>query len=208
MTQRKHSDSSVVCAGCGREFGIIQAAHITRCPGLAQLGVTTRAEYCVRFGSTWSATALASSVKTIVSYNESKTAEARAEHAKVGHAAALAKHPDLYKKGGLKGSASLWNKPGQKDRHTRRLIDLNSKGFMVQKPNKLEQKFWDLVGADRIDFASFVFWKKIATERGYSHITPDFRVRGTTAVIEVYGDYWHAGEDPGVRIQLWASVGC
>jgi very-short-patch-repair endonuclease len=155
-----------------------------------------------------SSEALNASVSTIVTFNDGLADVERSEHAKTGHIAAVTKHPDLYRMGGLKGSAKLWSKPGQKERHARRLMDLNSKGFMVQEPNKLEQKFWDMIGADRITFVSFKFWKTIATDRGYMHITPDFRIPGTTAVIEVYGDYWHAGEDPASRIAQWASVGC
>ena len=89
-----------------------------------------------------------------------------------------------------------------------RMREQNAAGTMKQCPNKLEQKFWDMIGHDRIEYASFLFWKTIVEKRGIKHITPDFRIPGTLRMIEVFGDYWHGGEDPQRRIDLWQSVGC
>lgn len=208
MTQRKHITTSIRCEGCGREFGIIQQAHIDCCNGLAQLGIKTRSEYKMRFGSTMSKATVNVSVANIQAFNNSMSTEERVQHARRGHLKAVEKHPDIYRQGGIKGSAGLWAKDGQKDRHMKRLVNLNSKGFMAQNPNKLEQKFWDMIGADRIDFASFKFWKTIHTDRGHVNMTPDFRIPGTMKVIEVYGNYWHRNDDPQVRIDMWRSVGC
>lgn len=206
MTQRKHK-STIKCAGCGREFGIIQQAHIDRCDALQSMGVTTRRQYKEQFGSTMSCDAVTISINTIRNLNDGRTAEERSEHALNGYRAAVTKHPDLGRRGGLKGSIGLWKREGQKERHTERLIALNLKSLTQQGPNKLEQRFWDLIGQDKIEFVSFKFWKTIQTDRGFSHITPDFKVPGVMAVIEVFGDYWHAGDDPQVRISQWQSVG-
>jgi len=202
--------SSVVCQGCGHEFGIIQQAHIDRCDGLKQLGITTRAQYRSRFGSTMSAAAVAVSVRTIDGFNAGHTAEERSAHGMRGYLLAVERHgaSELGRRGGLVGSKGLWAKPGQKDRHRARIQKMNAAGSMSQTPNKLEQKFWDMIGRDRIEYASFRFWKTIVEERGMKHITPDFRVPGTMRMIEVFGDYWHGGEDPSDRISLWESVGC
>jgi len=202
--------SSVVCGGCEHVFGIIQQAHIDRCHALQQMGITTRAQYKARFGSTMSADAVAVSVRTIDGFNAGLNAEERSAHGMRGHLRAAEKHgaSDCGRRGGLVGSKGLWSKPGQKDRHRARIQKMNAAGSMKQAPNKLEQRFWDVVGNDRIEFASFRFWKTIVEERGMKHITPDFRVPGTMRMIEVFGDYWHGGENPQDRIDLWESVGC
>ena len=37
---------------------------------------------------------------------------------------------------------------------------------------------------------------------------PDFvNVNGKKAVLEIFGDYWHRGEDPSERIAIFAAVG-
>lgn len=210
MTQRKHMASSVVCEGCGREFGIIQQSHIDKCHGLAQLGITTRKQYKAQFGSTMSDDALAVSKKTIDDFNSSLNDEERAENARHGYLKVVERYgaEELGRRGGKKGSVGLWSKPGQKERHRKRMSKQNARGFMKQSPNKLEQRFWDMIGKDRVEFASFSFWKTIVGEREIKHITPDFRVPGTMRMIEVFGDYWHEGENPQDRIDLWESVGC
>lgn len=206
MTQRKHNQT-IECQGCGRSFGIIQQAHVERCVELRQQGVRTRAEYKTRFGSTIAAGVSSILAGNIVAFNESMTATERSEHAARGRKAAVAAHPDLASMGGKVGAKGLWDKPGQKTRHAKRLRDMNAKGYMAQGPNKLEQKLWDLVGHDRLEFASFKFWKTIETDRGFSHITPDFKVIGAMAVVEVYGDYWHRFDNPQDRIDAWRSTG-
>lgn len=210
MTQRKHMDSSVVCQGCGREFGIIQQSHIDNCHGLFQLGIKTRAEYKACFGSTMSQDAVAISRKTIEKFNSSQDEGERRFQGQIGYYAAIkycGPH-EFGRRGGVVGSVGLWNKPGQKERHRRRMRKQNANGSMTQQPNKLEEKFWELVGKDRLEFASFSFWKTIVADEGVAHITPDFRIPGTVRLIEVFGDYWHQGEDPADRIRLWESVGC
>lgn len=202
--------SSVTCGGCGREFGIIQQAHIDRCHGLQQMGIATRAQYRARFGSTMSAAAVAVSANTIAGFNGAMTAEERSAHGRRGYLRVVEAYgaAEIGRRGGLVGSQGLWTKPGQRDRHRARMRTLNAAGSMAQRPNKLEQRFWDMIGRDQLEFASFSFWKTIAEARGVTHITPDFRVPGTMRMIEVYGDYWHAGDDPQARIDLWRSVGC
>lgn len=207
MTQRKHIDSGVKCAGCGREFGIIQASHIVNCAALKVLGVTSRKEYTVKFGSAMSESAKKISSSTITKFNSSLSASERKQNSASGHKAALIKHPDLCRSGGINGAKTLWNKPGQKERHAKRLVNMNLNGFNKTTPNKLESRFWDLIGRDKISYSSFRFWKTISRNGVVSHITPDFNVGNTNAVIEVYGDYWHRGENPDVRISEWKSAG-
>ena len=202
--------SSVVCQGCGREFGIIQQAHVSRCEELHQFGITTRAQYRERFGQTMSPDALAISVNRISGVNAALTDEERSEKAKIAYLCAIDKHGkhELSSIGGKKGSKIRWSDPAKHAQQSVWTSNMNARGSMAQKPNKLELKFWDMIGRDRIEFASFVFWKTIVEARGVKHITPDFRVPGTMRMIEVYGDYWHCNDNPKDRVNLWESVGC
>lgn len=210
MTERKHLKTSVVCGGCGREFGIIQHSHIVKCEGLVELGITNRAEYKAMFGDTMSKDAKQTSINNIKNFNDSLTAGERSENGRRGIEVAHKKHGRSYmgKKGGTNGAKALWAKPGQLEKHRERMRKQNANGYMMQNPNKLEEKFWNMIGRDRLEFASFKFWKTIHKKGEITHITPDFRVPGTLKLVEVFGDYWHDGEDPMDRISLWESVGC
>lgn len=206
MTQRKHK-AEMECKGCNQVFGIIQASHIAKCEALKAMGINTRAEYKAAFGLTLGKEQLGTSISNIVSFNSSLTADQKLALAKNGQKAAYKKHPNLSSIGGKVGSAALWAKPGQKQAHAEMMKKRNANGSNAQKPNKLEQRFWDLIGIDQITFASFCFWKTIETERGFQHITPDFRVPNTNIIIEVYGNYWHQNDNPQTRIDHWDSVG-
>ena len=39
------------------------------------------------------------------------------------------------------------------------------------------------------------------------NLNPDFKVHGQKKVVEVFGDYWHKGENPQDRIDLYNQVG-
>jgi very-short-patch-repair endonuclease len=210
MTKRKHNYSSVICGGCGREFGIIQHSHIVKCDGLIKLGIKTRGDYKKVFGQTMSDDALVASMSNIKGFNNSLTSEERSKHAFDARMVfeKLGNSKELCSIGGKRGSKTLWEKEGQKDRHCLRMKRQNAAGSMKQKPNKLEYAFWDMIGKDRLEYASFLFWKTIVSDGEIKHITPDFRVPGTLRLIEVFGDYWHKNDDPQDRINLWESVGC
>lgn len=206
MTERKHK-STIVCKGCGQSFGIIQQAHVDRCAGLKSLGVNTRAEYKTRFGSTMAESQTKRLSKNITDQNAKLTPEQRQIQAKMAYDAAVTKHPDLARRGGLVGSKGLWAKPGQLERHRIRMKEMNIKGLMVQKPNKLEQFFWELIGKEKIDFVSFKFWKTVKFKSGHYKITPDFLVPHHDIVIEVYGNYWHDEDEAKIRMEDWNDLG-
>jgi len=71
-------------------------------------------------------------------------------------------------------------------------------------PNGLELRFYEIALQAGIDvtYTDHKFWKRLKDGRS---ITPDFMVDGL--VIEIYGDYWHRGDDPQDRINDWDSVG-
>lgn len=207
MTQAKHS-ATMVCAGCGRTFSHVSHSHIVRCEALREAGITSTKQYRERFGLTVPQWFVDRAKSVIEQFNATIPRETRIENSKNGFAVAIGRHPDLCVRGGQAGSRGLWARDGQKDRHRERIQRQNAAGSMRQDPNKLERKFWEMIGRDRIEFASFSFWKTIVRDRGIDHITPDFRVPGTMRMIEVYGDYWHIGENPQDRIDLWRSVGC
>jgi len=73
----------------------------------------------------------------------------------------------------------------------------------ITKMNGLEEKFYNHV-SDKVYFTSGTFWKVLDTGK---RITPDFKVIGQNKVIELFGDYWHKGENPEIRISQWRSVG-
>lgn len=206
MTQRRH-EATIKCEGCGKMFGIIQHSHIALCQGLIDLGVKNRDDYKRLFGPTMSQSAMAISLKNIKNFNDSLGADGRKAHAAQARKVAVSKYPNMSSIGGKSGAKSLWSKEGQKQRHTERLVSLNRSGFMQQKPNKLEQYFWDLVGTDKVEFVSFKFWKTVKKNGEVKNITPDFRLKNSKAVIEVFGNYWHSPEEEQQRISLWESSG-
>lgn len=71
------------------------------------------------------------------------------------------------------------------------------------KPNKLEQ-FFDERTSDYVHYVgNFAFF--IVTKRGTRN--PDFKVKDQKKVIELFGDYWHKGEDPKELIREYAEIG-
>jgi very-short-patch-repair endonuclease len=62
-------------------------------------------------------------------------------------------------------------------------------------PNNLEKSLWARIG----EFGYLYTGDgKLITKSG---LCPDFEHRGKPKVVEVFGDYWHAGQDPLDRIQ-------
>lgn len=71
-------------------------------------------------------------------------------------------------------------------------------------PNRLEMMF-DLWTPDSVRFVGDgVFQIRLANGKIKR---PDFVVTGTNKLIEIYGDYWHRGEDPSGLIGLYRLSG-
>ena len=134
------------------------------------------------------------------------------------------------------GVAASWNKPGVKDRRTvemskrmilkwgedsyrllkseqgkmqwKNLDDAAKEKWLkkiltLPKPNKTEQMLADLISDNSLPFkyvgdGQFILGGKV----------PDFlNINGRKQVLELYGDYWHAGEDPQDRIDYFKEYG-
>lgn len=72
----------------------------------------------------------------------------------------------------------------------------NEKMFrsMRLSPNKVEKALWEKLGPHGFLFTGD---GKLVTRSG---LVPDFRHRSGKVVVELFGDYWHRGEDPEHRI--------
>jgi len=71
------------------------------------------------------------------------------------------------------------------------------------KPNSLEQ-FFDEITPDSIRYTGGGGFFIRCKNRIY---LPDFKVRGQKKVIELFGNYWHKGEDPNNMIEEYAEAG-
>ena len=71
-------------------------------------------------------------------------------------------------------------------------------------PNRFESLFDEMTG-DSIEFVGDgKLWVEFKNGRSKN---PDFVVRGTSKVIELHGDYWHAGENTEELVSLYREVG-
>lgn len=89
-------------------------------------------------------------------------------------------------------------------------IDRVLKGGIFNKgtPNKLEQYFLSVIGEAKIQFSDHIKVYCYINENGKRVVmTPDFMVVGKPKVIELFGDYWHKGEDTSFRISAWKKIG-
>lgn len=73
----------------------------------------------------------------------------------------------------------------------------------VLKPNKLEQFFDELTPKYIYYVGNFTFF--IVTKK-QTH-NPDFKIKGQRKIIELFGNYWHKGEDPKELIKEYAEAG-
>ena len=106
----------------------------------------------------------------------------------------------------LEESRRTWNTPKQRDASSRNMAKLrrdpafNEKMFraMRMSPNKVEKALWERIGSEGWLFTGD---GKLVTRSG---LVPDFRYLGPSGdrrlVVEVFGDYWHAGQDPAERV--------
>lgn len=74
---------------------------------------------------------------------------------------------------------------------------------MAGTKNKIETYFHSFF-EDVLDYSSGVLVEQLTNGK---YMTPDFQVKGTKKLIEVFGDYWHKDEDPIHRINAWKSLG-
>lgn len=71
-------------------------------------------------------------------------------------------------------------------------------------PNKLESSF-DEATSDSIEFVgNRAFWCTFTNGR---HKNPDFKIVGQKKVIELWGTYWHKGENPEELIKHFEAIG-
>jgi len=71
------------------------------------------------------------------------------------------------------------------------------------KPNNLEQ-FFDEITPDSIRYTGGGGFFIRCKNRVY---LPDFKIKGQRKIIELFGDYWHKGEDPNNMIKEYAEAG-
>jgi len=71
------------------------------------------------------------------------------------------------------------------------------------KPNKLERIFDNLTPNNIRYVGDLSFW--IVTKKGTRN--PDFKVKDQRKIIELFGDYWHEGENPKDKIKEYTEVG-
>ena len=98
-------------------------------------------------------------------------------------------------------------RPERKEQMRQIMVDLWQTPEFVSKqmksrgvtPNKLEKKFEEILEPFGFDFVGD--GKLIVKGK-----CPDFW-NGENKLIEIYGDYWHQGQDPQDRIDLFKTVG-
>jgi len=72
------------------------------------------------------------------------------------------------------------------------------------KPNRKEKKLLNLLERQFPGQYAYTGDGKVTI----NHLVPDFiNCNGRKEVIELYGDYWHRGEDPAIRIEQYSMLG-
>lgn len=87
------------------------------------------------------------------------------------------------------------------ERTRQQILNMGARNTM---PNKLESLFNDLT-SDMINFVGTgAFTRQWPNGRCKN---PDFRVTGQRRIIELFGDYWHAGDDVQLHMEMWKRLG-
>ena len=72
------------------------------------------------------------------------------------------------------------------------------------KPNGLERRIIDILPQNVRYTGNGTWWKLLPNGKRKN---PDFKVTGKNKVVEVFGDYWHRGENPQELIDQYRQVG-
>ncbi len=91
----------------------------------------------------------------------------------------------------------LWTQQGYRDK-----VIKNSLVGLKVKPNKAELKLQDIIDSITNTFTFVGNGKKIVGSK-----CPDFIDPINNKIIELYGDYWHRGQDPNDRINYFKNYG-
>jgi len=117
-----------------------------------------------------------------------------------------------YRKRQSEGHKKYDNQPGTKKIRRERAKQLwqnpeyikKSLKALEKKPTNPEKVFDDMTPEIVRYTGNRAWWRKL--DDGKNH-NPDFKVTGQYKVIEIFGDYWHKGEDPQELIDLYALAG-
>lgn len=205
---KKHRNKKgVFCKGCNKEFARINTPHITKCEKLAQQGITRLQEYKDKYGQASADYLIEIATKTIKKHNKHTTHEQKKEWGSMGWKKTKKLHPNAFSENGKRNAKKLWSRPGQKEKHKKRLIQMNLKNMMYQGQNKLEKFFQSLVNDKNLVFVDHRFWKTIKYNGVTKNITPDFKIKKSNLVVEVFGNYWHKKSEEAQRKRMWAKLG-
>ena len=104
------------------------------------------------------------------------------------------------------------NLPGSRKRNSRRTKKLWTNPEYVKKVLKANkrrptnpEKVFDEMTPDIIRYTgNRAWWRQLADGK---YRNPDFKITGQNKVIEIFGDYWHKGENPQELIDLYKQAG-
>ena len=110
-----------------------------------------------------------------------------------------------------KSQVGVHNRPEAKAKHSKAQLknwqDSEYQKKMIEcrtlKPNKLERIFDELT-PECVEYVGD--WQFFITTKIRTH-NPDFKVKGQRKIIELFGDYWHEGENPNKLISEYKSAG-
>lgn len=89
----------------------------------------------------------------------------------------------------------LWTDPGYRNK----MLKASSR-----KPTRPEIKFNEITPKTVYYVGNHAWWRKLPNGK---YKNPDFKITNQNKVIEIFGNYWHRGEDPQKLIKLYAQVG-
>jgi len=100
------------------------------------------------------------------------------------------------------GLRQKWKEPEFRNRVIPNILKGRSRGLHI-RPNKLETSFKEL-----LDTFFPNQWEYVGNgDLIIANKCPDFRHKKKSMLIEVFGDYWHEGEEPQSRINIFRKCG-